>query len=264
LSQSSALRRRFALAATLVTAAGALGIGLIWLWSREAARTESGSVTRLTFDSGLTIDPALSPDGTLVAYASDRAGEGNLDIWIQQVPGGEPVRLTRHAADERTPAFSPDGTRIAFRSERDGGGVYVMPALGGEATLFAAGGFEPRFSPDGRWISYHTGIKGDDDGAGRLRFASAKLFIVPSAGGEARQIQPTAKTATAAAWSPDSRHLLIVGSFETSNIKTSDDTGDWWVTPLEGAATRLSAIRSSNASRSSELVHRWPGCLATG
>jgi dipeptidyl aminopeptidase/acylaminoacyl peptidase len=114
-----------------------------------------------------------------------------------------------------------------------------MPALGGEATLFAAGGFEPRFSPDGRWISYHTGIKGDDDGAGRLRFASAKLFIVPSAGGEARQIQPTAKTATAAAWSPDSRHLLIVGSFETSNIKTSDDTGDWWVTPLEGAATRV-------------------------
>jgi eukaryotic-like serine/threonine-protein kinase len=230
---------RFAMwaAATVVLALIAAGI-IVWTQRRAVPASVSmrptGTLTRLTSDSGLTIDPALSPDGTLVAYASDRAGEGNLDIWVRQVAGGEPIRLTRHAADERTPAFSPDGTKIAFRSERDGGGIYVMPALGGEATLLAAGGFEPTFSPDGKWTSYNTGFKAGGDGAGRQQLAAAKLFIVAATGGEPRQLQPTAVTAIAATWSPDSTHLLIL-VFET----VDDQAGDWWVTPLEGAATKV-------------------------
>jgi Tol biopolymer transport system component len=46
----------------------------------------------------LSYYPALSPDGKLLAYASDRSGEGNLDIWLQQVArGGEPVAGTSSA-----------------------------------------------------------------------------------------------------------------------------------------------------------------------
>ena len=219
-------------AAVLALSVGAGSLFLVW--SREPLRTEISPVTRLTFDSGLTVDPALSPDGTLMAYASDRAGEGNLDIWLQQVAGGEPTRLTTNAADERTPAFSPDGTRIAFRSERDGGAIYVVPALGGEPTLLAANAFEPSFSPDGKWISFSTGLKAGDDGTGRTVLASANLFIIPAVGGQPHEIQPTAQTAVAAAWSPDSTHLLIQASFGTGA-----QTDDWWVTPLEGVATKV-------------------------
>ena len=52
-------------------------------------------LTQLTADAGLTTDPAISPDGKLVAYASDRSGEGNLEIWVQQFNGRQASRLTQ-------------------------------------------------------------------------------------------------------------------------------------------------------------------------
>jgi serine/threonine protein kinase len=77
------------LAASLVVAGVAAGF---WM-ARQGPPLDAPALTRLTFDSGLTFEPALSPDGKLVAYASDRNGDGNLDTWVQQVSGGEAVRL---------------------------------------------------------------------------------------------------------------------------------------------------------------------------
>src|SRR5438093_683535 len=97
--------------AAAIAGFGLLGatVGLTWWLTRRAAPTTAPILTRLTSDSGLTTDPALSPDGKLLAYASDRSGDGNLDIWLQQVGKGEVIRLTTDPADDREPSFSPDG-----------------------------------------------------------------------------------------------------------------------------------------------------------
>jgi Tol biopolymer transport system component/predicted Ser/Thr protein kinase len=225
-SRRAGIGRRGLLAAALVMAAVASGY---WM-TRQRSPLAAPALTRLTFDSGLTFEPALSPDGKLVAYASDRSGDGNLDIWVQQVAGGEAVRLTGHAADDREPAFSPDGDRIAFRSEREGGGIYVVPAIGGNERLIARHGRTPRFSPDGQWIAYWVGSAASID-----NFAptwAGQIFVVPSSGATPRQLGPNFLSCRYPIWTPDGKHVLFIGSRDER-----EDTTDWWVTPIENGET---------------------------
>ncbi len=99
-------------------------------WLRPAPPAAAAVLQRVTNTPGLNAFPALSRDGNLLAFASDRSEAGNLDIWIQQIGGRDSFRLTTHEADDTDPSISPDGTRVAFRSERDGGGIYVASCDG--------------------------------------------------------------------------------------------------------------------------------------
>jgi len=224
----------------LASAAGALaGAALVAISLERAPNTATShprEATRLTSDEGLTADPAISQDGTMVAYASER--EGSLDIWLQQVAGGAALRLTRDAADESEPAFSPDRSSIAFRSERDGGGIYLASALGGgQPRLLAARGRRPRFSPDRQFIAYWTGSTvGFTPRAGEYR-----VFVAPVSGGAPREIAGFTG-APFPVWSPDGRSLLMLASIDPQPIASSFD---WWLVPLDSRKP----VRTSVASR---------------
>jgi Tol biopolymer transport system component len=170
----------------------------------------------------------VSPDGRLVAYASDRAGRGDLDIWVQQAAGGVPLRLTDDPSDDHSPDFSPDGKQIAFRSARAGGGIYLMPALGGPQRLVIADGRTPRFSPDGERLVYRTGAF-----RGLSNALPSRLFVIPLEGGTPVQIAGGFAVALDPVWAPDGRALLFLGrSDETRPLR---ETFDWWWAPLDGA-----------------------------
>ncbi len=181
----------------------------------------------LTFDSGETVSPTVSADGSLMAYASDREGGRTLDIWVQQISGGEPLRRTDHPADDWFPSLSPDGSKIVFRSERDGGGIYIIDTLGGEERKIVDKGYWPRFSPDGSLISYLT-IPAS------IESKLVKMFLISPRGGQPTPFQPEfccnfSGQGASPVWSPDGKHLLFRG-------RRADDpaSADWWVAPVDG------------------------------
>jgi len=188
----------------------------------------------LTSDGGLTGYPAISRDGKFVAFASDRSRENNLDIWVQQIGGRDPVRLTSDPADETDPSFSPDGSIIAFRSEKDGGGIYTVPALGGTPVLLAPLGRNPRFSPDGRWVAYSVG------GDASSNPGSAGVFIISARGGVPRAIHPEMATAAYPVWSPGSDRLLVLGRKDGKAPPL--EQLDWWMLPIEGGAPQRTGV----------------------
>ena len=197
----------------VAAAAGAAGWRLV-----QGPAAKQLVLTQLTTDTGLTYQPTLSLDGKLLAYVSDRSTEGNLNIYVQQLPRSEPIRLTNHASDDHEPSFSPDATHIAFASDRDGGGIYVIPTLGGDARKIADRGRRPRFSPDGRWIAYWAGHEHSGGG----------VFVVPSTGGQPRLLTGGRLTGRSPIWTPDGEHVLFYATDPTGSFD------DWVVASRDG------------------------------
>jgi hypothetical protein len=244
----SAGSRRWWVVAGAAAVAAVLAAAL--LWPRPDPRVQAVELTRVTSDSGLTAYPALSRDGNWLAYASDRAN-GILNIWVQQVAGGEPVRVTDGPADDTEPSFSPDGTTIAFRSERDGGGIYTVPTLGGVTRRVADQGRRPRFSPDGQWIAYWVGDQ-------RQQFPRNQTYIVSASGGEPRRLASTFFSADDPLWSPDGRHVLFLGAEDDKKPWPSGTTGGWCPWPvaplLRPAPWRPFAARACPPSGASRVT----------
>jgi Tol biopolymer transport system component len=114
-----------------------------------------GRATKVTYDRGLEIMPALSPDGRSVAYAAGTSVA--LRIFVRQVAGGRAIPLTSDSTEvEWSPSWSSDGSRVLFLAR---GGVFSAPSSGGESRPeipAPAAGYisSAEWSPDDRTIAY--------------------------------------------------------------------------------------------------------------
>ena len=147
---------------------GALTLSVMFLaiavgWWHLASSSESEAVqfqpVTLTSFVGQEREPALSPDGSKVAFVWDGENQNNFDIYVMLVGSGEPLRLTTHSGRDYSPAWSPDGDTIAFlRTLKDQkASLFLIPALGGRererAVVHSA--VHPEDWNHGKYITWH-------------------------------------------------------------------------------------------------------------
>ena len=206
----------------------------IWLVAADG----SSPARRLTAGARQDVTPRWSPDGTQLAFTSNRDGDAK-QLYVIPVGGGEPRRLTDLKEDVTEPVWSRDGGGIAFTARvRDAAyeeeddklrrprrftrlqyklddvgwigdrrrQIFVVPADGSAApTQLTSGDYEakePAWSPDGRHLAFSSARHDDWDVENY-----ADVFLVPARGGEPRRLTATDAVYDAPSWSPDGSRI---------------------------------------------------------
>jgi len=178
--------------------------------SSSSPRTDLriSNARRLTRDAFEEHDPRWSPDGSRIAFVSNRAGP--YEVFVLDPRGGEPQRVTRAQGGRAvTPAWSPDGKRIAFLAQDVG--LFLVDAESvespGERVTDAAG--SPIRIMPGDWSRDGKLLIGTDGRLGVYSFADRSLRTIDL-------------PATTTSWMPDGR--ILVGSGATFWIVDPEGT----------------------------------------
>ena len=118
-------------------------------------RANLAALRRATTDTALATDPAFSPDGSRIAFASTR--DGNFEIYVMDTDGTNPVRVTTDPQADGRPVFTADGSALVFQSQRTGKLAIYTAALDGsgvKALTTDSVSQTPTVSPDGGTVAY--------------------------------------------------------------------------------------------------------------
>ena len=119
------------------------------------------------------LDPHWSPDGTKIAFVSNRTGkeldfDHNSDVWTIPAAGGALTKISDHVGPDRSPRWSPDGKWIAFlgaEDEESQPNIYLAPA-DGEKSRVVSKGFDQtvadlQWGEGGKALYFTSGVKGE-------------------------------------------------------------------------------------------------------
>ena len=229
------------------------------------------------------LDPQISVDGQWIAYVRQRpdvmTDRFYSNIWLVRVDGSQHRPLTSGKFFDRSPRWSPDGSRLAYISNRSGTQqIHVQRMDSGKDTVITSGAEPPNaisWSPDGATIAFLNLVLKPElivgnplqppagaawapapkytselvyrfDGVGELRPGYTHLFVVPSAGGIARQLTSGAVQYTPSlfveprlAWTPDGSEIVLAARRDKDPDRHPFDSDLYSVALKDGAIKRL-------------------------
>ncbi len=148
--------------------------------------------------------PSWSPDGTQIAYLTDR-GTDNLTLWATSANNFNPRQISTLAVGQggiQRPAWSLQATDLAVAAYENGKfQIFLIKATGGtpnRLTDLPDGAYDPSWSPDGKLIAFAA-----------QRGNSSELWVMRSDG--SGQAQLSGQAGRSPAWSPDGKKLAFLG-----------------------------------------------------
>jgi len=188
-----------------------------------AAPVDSRTQYRLTNSPADERDPAWSPDGQRLAYASNQ--DGNWDLYIYDLASGESEQMTFNLAFDGGPQWSPDGAFLVYESYQLDShlDIFVMPSDGSEVPVRIASSDAPDFAPtwsplalEGRQIAFASWRDGNRD-----------IYVFDLNTQEVTNLTATPNLhENDPAWSPDGEYITysaVDAGLETIYVKPWDD-----------------------------------------
>lgn len=194
----------------------------------------NGELSRITNDPYVDLEPDWSPDGTTLAYTSDRGGK--MEIWLHDMGSGQSRLLTDQVSDDVSmPKWSPDGKQIAFYTldykKKWGAGILHIGEVSTGNTRVINRGVavpgKPAWSPDGKTIALMVLTPHSS------RFREGfNQFLLLSTESDSRQLVSPDSTSplgmrnqNGPAWSPDGKKMAYIKD------------GTLWVVPVDAKGT---------------------------
>jgi Tol biopolymer transport system component/DNA-binding winged helix-turn-helix (wHTH) protein len=231
-------RGRMAVAVAGVMAIGACGW---WLGHPRTDTSHVAGLQQITSSAAADLWPSFSPDGSQIAFSSNRTGR--FEIYIRSLaPGSAERQITSDGESNIEPAWSPNGQEIAYAS-LNRGQVAVIPVSGG-VTRYITGtgsdanrsvygrtvansdaGSAPNWSPDGRTLVYSGGSVG-----------KINLWLVSLDGTSPRSLTHSGTPPgdhQSPRWLADGRHIVFSAFFPTTGRPWVVDTVTGQLQPIQ-------------------------------
>jgi Septum formation/WD40-like Beta Propeller Repeat len=192
--------------------------------SLEVTTGEIVPVLATPFDEAM---PRVSPDGTKIVFMSSQDAD-EFDIWVMDIDGSAPTRLTPNPDRDSSPAWSSDGSKIVYRARVDGiSNIWMMNADGSnpvQITDDEAGDYDPVFSPDDTKIAFTSERSGNFD-----------VWVMDADGANPVNLSDHPAVDEYPAWTPDGSAIVFTSNRINQTL---------WVMLADGTAQSLFSYSS--------------------